>query len=222
MPDLPPAETRRFSVSLGDYTSGVNVAEIAYRMTHGDNRYRLETSAQAAGLVALVYSGQLTQSSEGSIGPAGLSPESYREKRGRRPERAIRFDWNRRVMIGNGEPPIEVSLPAGTQDRLSLAYQLGLLVRQDPGRAAAGARFDVPLAAMRSIDTVTATSTGQTTLRVDGKALAAVRFEIRGERHASDRIDLWLSPEQSMLPLRIRFLDDGSKVIDQVWLAGRG
>ena len=215
MPALPPNETRYFNVTLGDFTRGVNVAEIAYRMTHGDNRYRLETSAEATGLVALVYSGQLTQVSEGRIGPTGLMPESYREKRGKRPERSIRFDWNTNVMIGNGEPA-EVPLPTGTQDRLSLAYQLGLLVRQDPRRGAAGARFEVPLAAMRSVDLARITSDGPTSLRVSGSGLAAIRFGIRGERHAEDRIDVWLSPEQSMLPLRIRFVDDGSKVIDQV------
>lgn len=216
IPPLPPDETRHFSVTLGDYTDGVRVAEISYRMTHGDNRYRLETSGQASGLIALVYSGQLTQASEGRVGPTGLMPESYREKRGRRAERMIRFDWNSQVMIGNGDPPAEVPLPAGTQDRLSLAYQLGLLVRQDPLRAAAGARFSVPLASMRSVDAVTVSAGGLATLRVNGSGLAAIKFEIRGERHANDRIDVWLSPEQAMLPLRIRFLDDGSKVIDQV------
>lgn len=215
VPALPPDETRYFNVTLGDFNRGVNVAEIAYRMTQGDHRYRLETSAEATGLIALVYSGQLTQISEGRIGPAGLMPESYREKRGKRPERLIRFDWNANIMIGNGEPAA-VPLPPGTQDRLSLAYQLGLLVRQDPRRGAAGAVFDVPLAAMRSVDIVRITSDGPATLRVNGNGLAAIRFQIRGERHVEDRIDVWLSPEQSMLPLRIRFVDDGSKVIDQV------
>lgn len=221
MPELPPDEIRHFNVTLGDYGDGVRVAEMSYRMTHGDNRYRLDTAGQASGLIALVYSGQLIQASDGRIGPTGLMPESYREKRGRRPERMIRFDWNTRTMIGNGDPPAEVPLPDGTQDRLSLAYQLGLLVRQDPLRAAAGARFGLPLAAMRSVDAVTIACGGRVTLRVSGSALAAIKFEIRGERHANDRIDVWLSPEQSMLPLRIRFLDDGSKVIDQVWNVAR-
>ena len=215
MPALPRDETRHFNVTLGDYTDGMRVAEASYRLSHVDGRYRLETTAQATGLIALVYSGQLMQVSEGRVGAGGLMPESYREKRGRRPERAIRFDWQAGKMIGIGNPA-DVPLPAGTQDRLSLAYQLGLLVRQDSRRAQAGARFEVPLAAMRSIDRVTVTSGGPSSLRINGMQVPAVKFEIRGERHQEDRIDVWLSPEQSMLPLRIRFLDDGSRIIDQV------
>lgn len=215
MPALPPDETRHFHVTLGDYIAGMRVAEASYRLSHGAGRYRLETSAQATGMIALVYSGQLTQASEGRVGPGGLMPESYREKRGRRPERSLRFDWETHRMFGSGDPP-EVALPEGTQDRLSLAYQLGLLVRQDERRAQAGARFDVPLAAMRSIDVVTVTADGSSSLRINGSSVSAVKFEIRGERHKGDRIDVWLSPQQSMLPLRIRFLDDGNKVIDQV------
>ena len=216
MPALPPAETRVFNVTLGDYNEGgMRVAEATYRHSQDAGRYRLETSAQASGLISLVYSGQLTQVSEGRLGPGGLVPESYREKRGGRPERAIRFDWTGQQMIGLGDPP-EVALPPGTQDRLSLAYQLGLLARQDARRTQAGARFDVPLAAMRSIDLVTVLSGGPSTLRINGNGVPAIKFEIRGERHKGDRIDVWLAPEQSMLPLRIRFLEDGSKVIDPV------
>lgn len=219
-PPLPPAEVRRFSVSMGNYTDSLKLAEIIYQLSHGDGRYRLETSGQATGLVALVYSGELTQSSEGSVSPAGLMPEHYREKRGRRPERSLRFDWKAGVMIGQGDPP-EVRLPPGTQDRLSLAYQLGLMARSDSRLLAAGTRFALPLAAMREIEDVAITSTGSTRLRINGGDYEAVKFEIRGERHADDRIDVWLAPAQAMLPIRIRFAEGGGKVIDQVQVMPR-
>ena len=116
---------------------GARVAEITYRLDHGSGRYRIETTAQATGLVALVYSGQLTQTSEGSLGGGGLLPEHYAEKRGRRPERSIRFDRSRSLMIGIGDVR-EVPLPPGTQDRLSLGYQLGLVARGAPRLVSAG------------------------------------------------------------------------------------
>lgn len=215
LPALPEPETRRFDVSIGDYDQGARVAEITYRLDHGSGRYRIETTAQATGLVALVYSGQLTQTSEGSLGAGGLMPEHYAEKRGRRPERAIRFDRSRSLMIGIGDDR-EVPLPPGTQDRLSLGYQLGLVARGDPRLVSAGQQLSLPLASLKTIDTVTVTCTGETGLRVRGERLRAVKFEIRNPRHADDRIDIWLGPDQSMLPVRIRFVEAEGKVIDQI------
>ncbi len=220
LPPLPAPESRRFEVSIGDFDLGARVAEITYRMTHGEGGYRIETVAQASGLVALVYSGQLTQTSEGRVGPTGLMPEHYTEKRGRRPERSVRFDRAAAVMIGNGDPPT-VPLPAGTQDRLSLAYQLGLIVRAEPRMAREGQRLSLPLASMKMIETVTITCAGDAGLRIRGERLKALKYEIRNPRHADDRIDIWLSPDQSMLPVRIRFAEGEGKVIDQVLSVGR-
>jgi hypothetical protein len=215
LPPLPPPETRRFDVSLGEYNQGARLAEVSYRLEHGDGRYRIDTMAQATGVVALVYSGQLTQTSEGIIGPAGLVPERYVEKRGRRPERSLRFDHGRGRMIGNGEPP-EVALPVGTQDRLSLGYQLGLIARADRRATKAGYNLLLPLASLKRVDIAAIKCGGETLLRVRGELFRTIKYEIRNERHADDRIDIWLGPDQSMLPVRIRFEEGDGKVIDQV------
>ncbi|MET0507803.1 MAG: DUF3108 domain-containing protein [Burkholderiaceae bacterium] len=215
LPPLPPPETRRFDVSIGDYHEGARLAEVSYRLDHGDGVYRIDTAAQATGVVALVYSGQLTQTSEGVVGPDGLVPERYVEKRGRRPERTLRFDRSRGRMIGNGDPP-EVALPVGTQDRLSLGYQLGLIARADRRATKAGYHLSLPLASMKRIEMASIKCGGETVLRVRGEHFRTVKYEIRNERHADDRIDIWLGPDQFMLPVRIRFEEGDGRVIDQV------
>lgn len=214
---LPASLTQVFDVYFGNYASGMRIAELTYRFAHDAGQYRASTDGHAIGLVALVYSGQLVQSSEGRMEPSGLKPERYAEKRGKRPERELRFDHREGRMIGVGTPP-EVPMPNGTQDRLSIIYQLSMLARTYPGRFAADRQFRIPLASMKTVDLATLTSAGDEELAVDGRTLAGLKVKVRNEASRDDpKIDIWLGRADAMLPVRIRFEESDGKVIDQVY-----
>ena len=214
---LPDPVTQNFQVYYGDASRNLVVAEARYRLAHGDGRYEVGTEGRAIGVVAIFYSGVLVQQSVGRVGPGGLLPERYREKRGRRPERRVRFDYARGMLIGNGDPPPEVPLLPGTQDRLSIFYQVGLMARARPRDFTTGSQFSVPLASMKTIDRPRFTVVGEETVRTSGSDVAALRFNVRNEDDPTDPvIDAWLAPAMSMLPARIRVEDEDGKVIDQV------
>ncbi len=213
---LPPPGEQRFRVYYGDMNRDLVIAEIEYRLHHEGDAYRLSTRGKAVGMVAMFYSGVLIQSSVGRIGPDGLLPEQYTERRGKRPERVIRFDHARRKMTGLGEPA-EVDLPRGTQDRLSVFYQVGLMARSNPALLERGRRFKLPLASMKEIDLASFTGGGPETVKTVRGSVNALRLTGRHEADPEDpTIDVWLAPDLAMLPARIRVEEHDGKVIDQV------
>ena len=215
---LPAPVEQRFPVFYGDMSGNANVAEVTYRLQHDASTYEVGTHAKAIGVIALFYSGTLIQNSRGRIGPQGLPPERYSERRGKRPERVVRFDYERDKMIGNGDPA-EIALVPGTQDRLSIFYQLGLLARRDPKRFEAGQRFSLPLASMKNIDQPTFAVAGLDDVQTARGPVPALRITVRNEADPKDPvIDVWLATAESMLPARIRVADHDGKVIDQVFL----
>ena len=205
-----------YALYYGPLSRDAAVAEAHFSIRVDAGRYRLSTEGRAIGLVAMFYSGTLTQSSEGRLGAQGLQPEHYREQRGRRPQRQLRFDPDRRIMLGNGDPP-EVPMPAGTQDRLSVYFQLGLLARGRPALMQPGRRFHLPLASMRAVDRPTFTVVGAESQKTPLGALDCLRVTVRNEADPGDPVfDIWLATGHRLWPARIRMTEANGKVIDQI------
>ncbi len=215
LPALPGSRRQRFKVYWGEFSEGRSVARLEYRLSHDGERYELRTDGEAEGLLSLVYSGTLTQSSAGRLGPGGLQPVRYAETRGKRAERAVDFDPDGRRLLPGGREP--VPLPAGTQDRLSVFYQIGLLVRAEPARFVAGLAFELPVATMREVRSERFVVVGADVLMAPGGPIHALHLA-RPVRPGTDdpRIDLWLGYDFEMLPVRLRIEDAGRRVLDQV------
>jgi hypothetical protein len=215
LPALPGSRRQRFKVYWGEFSEGRSVARLEYRLSHDGERYALRTEGEAEGLLTLVYSGTLTQSSAGRLGPRGLQPVRYAETRGKRAERAVDFDPDGSRLLPGGREP--VPLPAGTQDRLSVFYQIGLLVRAEPARFVAGLAFELPVATMREVRTERFVVVGPDVLMAPGGPIHALHLA-RPVRPGTDdpRIDLWLGYDFEMLPVRLRIEDAGRRVLDQV------
>ena len=215
LPALPGSRRQRFKVYWGEFSEGRSVARLEYRLSRDGERYELRTEVEAEGLLSLVYSGTLTQSSAGRLGPGGLQPVRYAETRGKRAERAVVFDPDGgRLLPGSGEP---APLPMGTQDRLSVFYQIGLLVRAEPARFVAGLAFELPVATMREVRTERFVVVGADVLMAPGGPIHALHLA-RPVRPGTDdpRIDLWLGYDFEMLPVRLRIEDAARRVLDQV------
>ena len=195
------------------------VASATYRFQKQGNRYRLDTEARASGVLAVFYSGTLVQVSEGVMDAQGFVPARYSEKRGRRPERRYRFDGPSRHVRQEGDPAIDFAYPDGTQDRLTIFFQLGLLARADAQRFKPGQKFVLPLAGSRRIDEPFFRVVSQERMRTNAGEFDALHISVEkpGDQDAP-RFDIWLAPELKMLPVRIRVFDHGGggKIVDQV------
>ncbi|HEY5992969.1 MAG TPA: DUF3108 domain-containing protein [Gallionellaceae bacterium] len=115
----------RFAVYLGG--SGFSIGDIFQELDIKEGRYTLQAELDKAGLASWFNKTQLTQISRGALLANGdLSPESFMEEstddRGEHHRYEAAFDWNAkqlRFADGTGS-----QMPAGTQDTLSLLYQL--------------------------------------------------------------------------------------------------
>jgi hypothetical protein len=216
LPPLPATHRQRFRVYWGDYRDEQSVARLEYRLEHDGERYEIRTEGEAQGLISLVYSGTLSQVSVGRMGPDGLEPLRYAEQRGRRAERSIAFDQDAGTLRPLGDRP-PVPMPEGTQDRLSVVYQIGLMARADPGAFVPGAVLEVPVASMRDVRRERFAVVGDETLWARGVPIRALHLRRPPLPGSGDPgIDLWLGYDFEMLPVRLRVEDADRRVIDQV------
>lgn len=219
LPAMPAALSLDFDVFYGDFTgSGFQVAEAVYRLSRQKDQYRLDTEAHATGMLAVFYSGNLLQTSTGELGAQGFLPQRYTEKRGRRPERQLTFDTRARRIRQGGDAGIEFAFPEGTQDRLSVFFQLGLLARSHEAVSRPGQRFMLPLAGMNRIDEPLFHVISREPLRTNAGRFEALHIAAsKPGDHDAPKFDVWLAPDLDMMPVRIRVVEGKDKrVIDQV------
>jgi hypothetical protein len=172
----------------------------------GENRYVLDSVAEATGLVSLFYSGKYEEHSEGLVTARGLQPQSYRLKRGSGKAQAATFDWEAHsVTLDSGSNHATVPIPDGAQDMLSFLYQF---------------MFVAPLEEM--LITI-----------ANGKKLKTYAYSFEGEEpvetplgklqtwHISktnadndDKMEFWLAADYRFLPVRIRQTERDGKVTE--------
>jgi len=206
---------RRLKVYLGDYTAAQSVARVQLEVEVISSRYLVRSQGEAEGLIALLYSGTLTQESRGRLGPQGLMPEQYVETRGARRPRSVRLDWQAHQLRPADGPPVE--LADGTQDRLSVLYQLGLMARAQPDRFIEGARIEIPVATLREVRLERFEVMGEEILIVQDRpwrTLHLKRPRVQSGRDPS--VQVWLGYDAGLQPIRIRLEDANGQVLDQV------
>lgn len=208
----------RFNVTRGE--QGFVMGQSVHHWNHDDKSYVLNSVTETTGLIALFRSVRVVWLSQGAFGHDGLHPHEFRtEKDGVRSDAAT-LDWPMMKLTlsdGNGRVR-EVPLQPGTQDVLSMFYQLGSLVsrtRENEGK-------DTKKLADDSFYVTT------------GRKLERYRFDILGDetlslpQHGRQRtlhvrtlagdqtIDVWLAYELRGLPIRIRYTDGKGDSYDQM------
>ncbi len=203
-----------YALLLG--TDRFNVGRTVQTWETTGSNYRMESVSETTGLAAAFRSDQLVFRSAGRMTPQGLQPESAQKRRTRRgqtEESTARFDWaGSSITIatgGAGASQRTGALPAGSQDILSVMYQLSL-APPPAGRIqlaiANGARFETiefEVSALETLET----------------PIGAVRaLPVRQVRKAGmESFEFWLAAEYRHLPVRIRFLGrDGAPTGEQL------
>lgn len=218
LPPLANAFTLDFDVyySRGS-VQDMRVARATYRFSRQDERYRLSTEARATGMLAVFYSGTLNQSSSGVLDAQGFHPQRYTEKRGKRPERTFVFENDPPAVRQGGQGP-DYPYPEGTQDRLSIFFQLGLLARNGRPALQKGRQFVLPLAGSHQVDEPFFQVVGTESQKTGAGTFDTLHISVRKPGDAqAPRFDVWLAPSLRMLPVRIRvFEKNESSIVDQL------
>lgn len=212
-----PAQSRRaFDVYLGDFSHGQRVASMEYLFEFDELHYRLRTEGRATGLMGLVYGGLLTQDSRGRIGPEGLLPERYTERRGERAARFVTFD--RATGLAEADDGATQPLVHGVQDQLSAFWQLALVARLTPTQLAIGQELRWPIARGRRLHAMRIVSLGEEILHpAQSPPIRTLHLALTAVMEPEDgRIDVWLASDDAMQPIRMKIASAQGLVLDQI------
>jgi Protein of unknown function (DUF3108) len=196
---------------LGEYTDN-NVLGSAYFVVESTpTEYKLAIVGKASGLTSLLFSGA-TYRSEGVFSNDGFAPTKYAEKSGKRAERQSTVDYvAREVTLGEQKKPVL----QGLQDRVSVIWQVGLVLRARPDVAQLGKSLPIPLMSTRSLENAQFVSQGIVTLDKNGQSIQAVHFRFMPTNNQNKaQIDLWYELDKLPQPLRVRWVDDRQRTVD--------
>lgn len=196
---MPRSGRVEYIVMRGD--GGFVVGRARHEWQLEGNTYAFKSTVETIGIAALFKSIKATQESRGEITAAGFRPTEFIQERGKGSERA-RFDWKRNT-VKNGDE--EDALAAGTQDVLSVYYQLAWSA---PTRGI----LELPIATGRKLDQYRFEVIGAETLSTEDGPQQTTRVRVKT---GSDTMELWLAPQLSPLPLRITILNKKGELYDQ-------
>ncbi len=182
----------------------------------GTLAWRLEGQAYEARLELTSVAGTRSQHSAGRLTHLGLAPERYVE-RARREASTLFLRDTGRVRFSGGQP--EAALAPGMQDRLSLQLQLGALLAADDAARRPGHVLEVPVATTHDATAWPFRVEGLEELRLPGGHQTAWRL-LRLPRDPADQtLELWFSPSQAYVPVRLRLTQAGGDSLEQLWSA---
>ena len=161
--------------------------------------YELELKGTALGLEVLGLR------SQGSLGPHGLMPERFVDRRRGKDRLAANFDHGAGRITYSGSAASQ-PLRLGAQDRLSWMVQLAAILEAAPARHGTGSRIAVSVSGARAdVDTWTFIVQDRQRLSLPGGAVVeALRLKREPRRPYDTQVEVWMDPAQHHLPVRAR------------------
>jgi hypothetical protein len=185
---------------------GIQIGRAEHRWAFpGDGSYHLLGISETSGLVSVFKPLRIENESHGRLVPGGLQPERFVTRRnGVGTDENAEFDWSTgQVRLARDASMHEVA--AGTQDILSLNYQLAFL-----GRLAEGASVGVVTG--RKYERYALDALGEEDIDTP-----AGRFRTLHLRAISGTVtEIWIALDHQRLPVKIRFTDKKGDVYEQV------
>lgn len=196
---------------FGEYSDNNVLGSAFFVVESTPTEYKLAIVGKASGLTSLLFSGA-TYRSEGVFSNDGFAPTKYAEKSGNRVERQSTVDYAaREVTLGEQKKPVL----QGMQDRVSVIWQVGLVLRARPDFAQLGKSLPIPLMSTRSLESAQFVSQGLVALEKNGRSIQAVHFRFLPTNNQNKaQIDLWYELDKLPQPLRVRWVDDRQRTID--------
>lgn len=178
-------------------TLGMQIGRAEHRWEFpGDGTYRLRAMIETSGLAALFKPLRQEHESRGRLGPGGLQPESFRVLRNgvSRGEDAD-FDWATRQVRLQRDGSVQ-SVASGSQDLLSLNYQLAYLAAPENGST-------IGVVTGRKYQPYSLDAFGEETIETPAGSFRTLHL-----RAAGDTItEIWIALDRWRLPVKIRFTD---------------
>ena len=182
-------------------------ADARLKWQQGEGRYRAEMEISA------FLVGSRVQTSEGRMGPQGLLPERFGDRR-RSSEKAAHFDRVEQRIRYSSNAKDSPLLP-GAQDRLSVFLQLGALLQARPEAYPQGQTVELQVVSTGSAEVWQFEVGPLEALALPAGAVNARRLTRAPRREYDSRVEVWLAPAWQHLPVRIRITEHNGDQADQ-------
>lgn len=203
-PRLPGSGTIRYSVIKSSLGMVVGRAEHQWEFD-AEGGYRLHAFTETSGLAALLRPLRIDMESRGHLVAGGLQPESYRTWKKRGEEENADFDWSTAQVRLSRDGGVADIVP-GTQDLLSLNYQLAYLARPEEGSR-------IGVVTGRKYDRYELDSLGEELIEVPAGQFRTLHLRaIAG----NTLTEIWIALDRARLPVKIRFTDKKGDAFEQV------
>jgi len=203
----PSAGEIKYDVMRGE--NGMKLGEGRHGWEHDGSRYRMQTKLETTGLVGLLYSFNYVQTSEGEVADNGLRPVYFSVERSDRDTESATFDWDdKSVLIERRRDRKDThDIASGDQDVLSVWHLVGL-------RNGADLPEKLSLVTNRRVSDATLEVIGTESVRLPMGTVEALRVRAKATS-GQLTIDMWLSKDHHLLPVRLLIEDDEGEVLDQ-------
>ena len=204
---LPTQVEAEYQISTG----GITIGRVHETYVRKGDAYRIESTTRAEGILKLFRDETVVLASEGRVGPRGLEPLRFEQRRTGDATRDVSatFDWEKAQLRSSyrGENSVH-ALPAGTQDRLSVMYQFMNL-------AGAAERVRLPMSNGRKVDLYTYRKVDEPRLATPAGEFATAHYERVTEDEKENKAELWLARDRFNLPVRVVFEDNRGLRLEQ-------
>jgi hypothetical protein len=198
-----------YTVYRGD--QGMSVGRTTHKWRAAKNQYLLTSNTEATGLFSLFFGGRYLLTSRGELSANGLKPISFWIQRGQSNDRTefAEFDWEAKsLQYGKYDERRNVALVEGTQDQLSVFYQLALT-------APHSGRFKLALTTGRKFNQYEYQAIGEETIETP-LGLLKTQHLARVVQEAGSNADIWLAIDHHYLPVRFKLASQKGEILDHV------
>lgn len=196
-------------------TNGITIGHVSETYVRQGATYRIESTTRTEGVFKLFRDDTVVLQSAGRVGPGGLQPLRFEQRRAGDRSRDIlaQFDWEKSLLRSEyrGEETTH-ALPPGTQDRLSIMYQfMNATPRGDRVRMHMSNGRKVELYAYRLVD--------EPRLATPAGEFDTAHYERVTDGEKESRAQLWLARDRFNIPVRVMFEDASGLKLDQTLLS---
>lgn len=191
--------------------AGITIGRVSETFVRDGDGYRIESTTRSEGAFRLFRDDVIVLQSEGRVGPGGLQPLRFEQRRAGDRSRDIhaRFDWKASLLRSEyrGEETTH-PLPPGTQDRLSLMYQF--MNMAPPGEV-----VRMHMSNGRKVDLYTYRRVDEPRITTPAGTFETTHYERVTESDAESRAQLWVARDRHNIPVRVVFEDAKGLKLDQ-------
>lgn len=192
--------------------NGAQVAVMQESFELRDNSYQAVSETQAIGLYALAQRRPGRVSSSGTVDAGGLRPKTFDGTRGTGDARHVtaEFDWTAGTLTLTHDGRSDaITLPPGTQDRLSAMYQF-LFLNPEKLKTLAFAMTNG-----RKLDQYRYTVGPDTEIDTPLGRLAVIHL-VKQHTPTETAAEIWLAREHRLMPVKMRIVEDDGKRYEQI------